>query len=205
VPVPLSVRWGWPAAIVAGAVWLLVWAHQAYAHGVTQENEKEIVLGLTWMDSAKFLVVPFALLVATMGALRARRGRPRWLGRAGFAVTNGALALLTVGVGLEFWAFPWGSYEHGFDEPLPKYGGLVQTLASLALTIGALLLAIDLSRSRVLPIWVGLALVVGAVTTIYLTPVLPVPGVAWLVLGAVLWQKSRSDLDVSSGSSTPDS
>ena len=203
--VPVWVRWGWAAAIVAGAVWLLVWAHQAYAHGVTQENEKEIVLGLTWMDSAKFLVIPFALLVAAMGALRARRGRPGWLGRAGFAVTNGALALLIVGVALEFWAFPWGSYAKDFDEPLPEYGGLVQTLASLAFTIGALLLAFDLSRNHALPIWVGLTLVVGAVTTIYLTPVLPVPGLAWLVLGAVLWQKSRSNLDVSPGSSTPDS
>lgn len=203
--VPISVRWVWASAVVAGAVWLLVWAHQAYAHGVTQENEKRIVLGLTWMDSAKFLVIPFTLLMATMGALRARRGRPSWLGRVGFAVTKGALALLTVGVALEFWAFPWGSYAQDFDEPLPKYGGLVQTLASLAFTVGALLLAFDLSRNRVLPIWIGLILVVGAVTTIYLTPVLPVPGLAWLVLGAVLWQKSRSSLDVSPGSSTPDS
>jgi hypothetical protein len=116
----MSVRWGWTAAIGAGAVWLLVCAQQAYAHGVTQENEKEIVLGLTWMDSAKFLVIPFGLLMATMGALRARRGRPGSLGRAGFAVTSSALALLIVSVALEFWTFPWGSYAQGSTSRFPS-------------------------------------------------------------------------------------
>ena len=165
-------------------------------------NEQKIVLGLTWMDSAKFLVIPFALLVVSVSALRRQREALRWLGRTGFAVTNGALALLIVGVALEFWAFPWSSYARDFDEPLPRYGGLVQTMASLAFTVGATLLAVDLSRNRVLPIWIGLVLVVGAATTIYLTPVLPMPGLAWLALGAVLWQKSRSNRVVPPGSST---
>ena len=38
---------------------------------------------------------------------------------------------------------------------------------------------------------VGAVLVVGAVTTIYLTPVLPAPGLAWIALGAFLWRTGR--------------
>jgi hypothetical protein len=155
-------------------------------------NEKEVVLGLTWMDSGKLLVVPFVVLGAAVAALHARRGRPGRLGRLGFAVSYAALAALAVGAALEFWSFPWGSYTQDFDEPLPTYGGIVQTFASVALTVGMTLLAVDLGRSGVLPVWMGLVLVPGAATTLYLTPVLPVPGLAWVVLGAFLWLTGRS-------------
>ena len=56
------------------------------------------------------------------------------------------------------------------------------------------LLAFDLARNKQLPIWVGIVLVVGAATTIYLTPVLVVPGLAWLMLGAYLWWAGRPRL-----------
>ena len=153
-----------------------------------------IVLGLTWMDSAKVLAISFGLLLVTVAALRELRGRPRWLGQVGFVVTGIALVWLAISVAVEFWTFPWGSYELDFDRPLPKYGGLAQTIGSLTLATGFLFLAIDLGRNRVLPIWIGVALVVGALTTIYLTPVLPIPGLAWLLLGAALLRKSRSKL-----------
>jgi hypothetical protein len=185
-------RWGWVAAVAAGSVWLLVWAHQAAAHGTTSVNEKEVVLGLTWMDSGKLLVVPFVVLGAAIAALHARRGRPGRLGRLGFAVSNGALAALFVGAALEFWSFPWGSYTRDFDEPIPTFGGVVQTLASVALAAGMALLSVDLGRSGVLPVWMGLVLFLGAATTIYLTPVFPVPGLAWVVLGTFLWLTGRS-------------
>jgi hypothetical protein len=155
-------------------------------------NEKEVVLGLTWMDSGKLLVVPFVVLGAAIAALHARRGRPGRLGRLGFAVSYAALAALVVGAALEFWSFPWGSYTQDFDEPLPTYGGVVQTLASGARAVGMTLLSVDFVRSGVLPVWMGLVLVLGAATTIYLTPVVPVPGLAWIALGAFLWLTGRS-------------
>jgi hypothetical protein len=185
VDTPIGVRRAWACAAGAGVVWLAVWAQQAAAHGTTQLNEMDVVLGLTWMDAGKFLVIPFALLFPVTAALGARGRTLGRLGRAG--------SVVTYGVALEFWSFPWGSYAEDFDEPLPTYGGLVQILGSLALTVGSASLAVELGRRRVLPYWLGLVLVTGAATTFYLTPVLPVPGIAWLVLGAYLLRASRSE------------
>ena len=72
------------AAIVGGALWLVIWAHQMFTHGPTQENEKEILLGLTWMDSAKFLVLPFALFLLAAVAAHRSIERPRTFARVAF-------------------------------------------------------------------------------------------------------------------------
>jgi hypothetical protein len=47
VDTPIGVRHEWACAAGAGVVWLAVWAQQAAAHGTTQLNEMEVVLGLT--------------------------------------------------------------------------------------------------------------------------------------------------------------
>jgi hypothetical protein len=146
------------------------------------------------MDSAKFLVVPFGLLIVAIAALGDRCGRPGRLRRAGFAVTYAALVGLVIGVALEFWSFPWGSYAQDFHEPLPTYGGVVQITSSLVFTVGVAVLTVDLGRARALPVWIGLVLVGGAATTFFLTPVLPLPGLAWLVFGAYLWRSGRARL-----------
>jgi hypothetical protein len=66
------VRWGGPAAVAGGVLWLLVWAHGLAAHGPTQVNRKDVVLGLTWMDSAKALVACFLLFLVAAIAVWAR-------------------------------------------------------------------------------------------------------------------------------------
>jgi hypothetical protein len=183
-------RWGGPASVAAGVLWLLVWLHQRATHGPTAENEERLFLGLTWLDSAKFLVVPLLLLLVGLAGLYARRCPSGVLGRIGFVVTVAGLVGLIVGTALEFWFFPWGSYAVGFDAPGPhQVGGPIQPISTLVFTLGLLALNVDLVRAKVMPWWAAPVLVLGGLATFFLTPANWLPGVAWLLLGLVLWSR----------------
>ena len=182
----MSGRHGAAAAISGGALWLLLWSHQLLAHGTTEENEKKLVLGLTWMDSAKLFVASFVLFLVAVVAADRVAGPSTTFGRAAFWFTAGALVASGAATAVEFWPFPWASYDGGYDEPHARYGGIVRAVASLVLTVGLVLFAIHLTRTRVLPWWGGVVLVLGGPTTIFLSPAFPMPGLAWLVVGIVL-------------------
>lgn len=182
------VSMGPPAAILAGLVWLIVWWHGAKTHGVTQQNEMRKWLGLTWMDSAKFLVLPFLLLIASAFALEQARQRSARFGRLGFVISAGSLALLVIAVPLQFWPFPWGSYEVRFEDRIgiTRVAGPIQALASLVLAGGLALLSGSVVSTGVVGWWIVPVLVVGAVTTFFLTPASWIPGAAWLILGVTM-------------------
>ena len=188
-------RWGGPASLVAGIAWVPIWLHQRAAHGLTEFNEMNRVAGLTWMDTSKLLVILLALVFVGLVALYLRRERPGALGRVGAAITFGGLGLLIVTTALQFWTFPWGSYDVTFEEATGFAGsnasGAVQFGASLVFTVGLALLSIDLVRAKVINWPVAVVLVLGALTTVYFSPVLLMPGIAWIVLGLTLMRREE--------------
>jgi hypothetical protein len=122
-------------------------------------------------------------------AVWARLAGPGLLGKAALALTVLGLVVLAVGTALQFWTFPWGSYADEaarFDSGAPKYGGIVQALGSTVYTAGSLLLAVTLLRRRKRGWWVGLLILVTGPASFFLTPVLPVVGLAWLLVGIML-------------------
>ena len=136
-------RWSAPACLVAGVLWLLVWSHQRTAHGRTTANEMRLVLGFTWMDSGKLLVVPLGLFFVAIVGLYWSMSQPGLPGRIGFAVSAGSLLAVIAGTALQFWGFEWGSYEEQLPYSLPE--------GSIPLTAAPARLA-ALSTTKVIPL-----------------------------------------------------
>ena len=97
------------AATAGGVLWLLLWTHQLAAHGTTEENEKRIVIGLSWMDSAKFYVLCFLLFLVSALAAYQSAGRPSPSGLAALALTAGGLLTVATATAVQFWPVAWGS------------------------------------------------------------------------------------------------
>lgn len=182
---------------VAAVLWALVWYHGIRSHGPTTANEMRLWLGLTWMDSAKLLAAPLAVVVLAIN-LQGRRAKfSRASLRVVWSVLQAAVCLQVIMLVTLLWAFPWGSYEQTFEALGPTVlAGPVYAGATLAATALAVPFAVALCRTGQLPVWAAPAFVIGMFTTFYPTPPTWIPALMWgLTAVGVAWSgKVRSSL-----------
>lgn len=174
-------------AATAGAIWLLLWFHQAKTHGLSAMNERRFLLGATWMDSGKFYVVVFVLLL--LWAVHVFRARPTSgvVARVVFGLLCGSLVVLAIATAIEFWPFPFGSYRLSFEQSsLARAGGSVQSVTTLIFALSLIPFGTGLALEKVTPWWLVPITVIAAFAGFFLTPSNFVPAVGWVMVGATL-------------------
>jgi hypothetical protein len=186
-------RWGGPASILGGLWWLVIWILFLLTHGTGTENLQRRLFGLTWLDYNRFLVIALLLFMVGLVNLGMRQqALSSRLGTVGYGLALSGLAFLILGVTLEFWFMPWGSYPEAVWSTQPAWiGGLMEFIASRVLSVGLILFGIDIVRANVLPRWNGLPLILGLL--LLASPFLHMTlytggmfGFGWVLLGYVL-------------------
>ena len=184
------------SAILGGVIWLLLWIHFSLTHGLTQDNMKGLLFGLTWIDSDKLVVIPMLLFMLGLVSLRAwQRESTSRLGTAGYVIALVCSPLVIIGQALLYWRVPWGYYppEDYWSNLFAFQVGVYLTfLLTPVLSLGLVLFGVDIMRRKPLPHGNALPLLLGIL--LFTLPFLRdmvhawLFGLGWGVLGYVLWR-----------------
>ncbi len=182
------IRWGGLAVMVGGALWVVdTLIHASKPRGCIAEEcaFRPMRESAGALDSILTLLSVLLLAVGAVGlmTLVRRYGRFGRMGRAGAAIgAFGATLLVFAGLvqGIFF----------GGDFPLMPYFVIP---GGLALIVGVLLVGVAVLRAGVLPRWVAVLVIVGALFMLLANEqtarvLLTIPfGVAWVAVGYALW------------------
>lgn len=187
------------AAIVGSVIWLLLWIHFLFTHGTTDFDMQGLSFGLTWLDSDKFVVVPLLLFMLGLVSLRAWQSESTSrLGTTGYLIALVCSSTAILGQALLYWAVPWGSYppESYWSNPFTARVAVPLAILSVpVLSLGLILLGIDILRRKPLPRGNALPLLLGIalLTTPWLRDTVHAVlfGLGWGVFGYILWASAH--------------
>jgi len=195
----VAVRWWGLAAMLGGLLWSLGFAYHATKprgciaeECLTRPMRAPTVLDGVLISSAMVLIVAGAVGLVL---LIRRSGRVGALARAGLVLGGAGITTLAVA------GFVQEKFFAGDFEQMPYF--VVPGLAMLV--VGFALLGVAVLRSRVLPTWVSVLLLLGTLAMIGANEqtsrvLLYLPfGVAWVAVGHALW----STQSVSPSPTTP--
>lgn len=186
------------SAMAGCVIWLMLWIHFLLTHGTTANNMEGVLLGLTWFDTDKLVVVPMLLFMLCVVSLRAwQRESTGRIGTAGYVITLVCFATIIIGQSLLYWPVPWGSYppeDFWSNDFTQRVAVPLAILSAPLLAIGLILFGVDVLRRKPLPGGNALPLLLGIalLTTPWLRDTVHsiLFAVGWGVLGYILW---RSD------------
>ena len=205
------IRWSGLAAMLGGLLWMVLGALAGMTGGSTK------VLGLTEGAYCRMFTVSLLLVTAGLAGLYARQaGRFGRLGAAGFVLAFIGLALMVLGIVIEWWIsdlmfadVPLGEFKPGTHAGWGIFGvGFCVLAVGLVLVGIATIQAKALPRwSRALPLVIGLLPASGFLVALSIGEwgfglILPSPGLGWMLLGHVLWSH-QTEAPVQSSVSPP--
>jgi hypothetical protein len=184
------IRWGGLAAMLGGTLWSIATVvHASKPRGcIAAECATRPMRESDALDSILTLlsVLLFAVGAAGLVALVRSAGRFGRTGNAGAVIGAGGAAVLVIATLIQAIFF-------GGDLPLMPYFVVPGLLAAV---VGFLLASIAILRSGVLPRWVAVLVMVGALAMLGANEqtarvLLMIPfGVAWVAVGYVLWTEA---------------